>query len=161
MKWPNFLVILQMTCFEHTGELTSFVLEKRYPGFYVNNGRISAEWLPLHWVMCAQDVCIDRSERTHMPWGLQEMLAIGQGQMLLTSSHTSDVSKQVGCVLIDLLPLDREPDATISNIYLKICQARHLMGKEAFRNITIVFLSFPRYEHLPLREMNEVYIALF
>lgn len=43
MKWPDFLVILQMTCFEHTGELTSFVLEKRYPGFYVNNGRISAE----------------------------------------------------------------------------------------------------------------------
>lgn len=50
-----------------------------------------------------------------------------------------------------------KPDATISNIYLKICQARHLMGKEAFRNITIVFLSFPGYEHLPLREMNEVY----
>lgn len=83
------------------------------------------------------------------------MLAIGQGQMLLTSSHSSDVSKQVGCVLTDLLPLDRKPDATISNIYLKICQARHLMGKEAFRKITIVFLSFPGYEHLALRKMNE------
>lgn len=89
------------------------------------------------------------------------MLAIGQGQMLLTSSHMSDVSKQVGCVLIDLLPLDREPDATISNIYLEICQARHLMGKEAFRNIAIVFLSFLRYDHLLLRETNEVYIVLF
>lgn len=89
------------------------------------------------------------------------MLAIGQGQMLLTSSHMSDVSKQVGYVLIDLLPLDREPDATISNIYLRICQGHHLMGKEVFRNISIVFLSFPRHEHLPLREMNEVHTALF
>ncbi len=70
------------------------------------------------------------------------MLAIGQGQMLLTS-HKSDVSKLVGHVLIDLLPSDREPDATISNIYLKICQGHHLMWKEVFRNISIVFLSFP------------------
>lgn len=88
------------------------------------------------------------------------MLAIGQGQMLLTS-HTSDVSKQVGYVFIDLLPLDRGPDTTISNIYLRICQGRHLMGKEVFRNISIVFLSFPRHEHLRLREMKEVYTALF
>jgi len=127
MKWPDFLAILQNTCFEHTEELTSFVLEKRYPGFYINNGRIRAEWQPLRWVMWAEDVCFDRSERTHMPWGLQEMLAIGPGQMLLTSSHTSDVSKQVGCVLIDLLPLNRKPDVTISNIYLKICQTSHLV----------------------------------
>lgn len=143
MKLPDFYDLLLMTWFEHTGELTSFVLGKWYPGFYVNNGRISAEWLALRWVMWAQDVCTDRSERTHMPWGLQEMLAIGQGQMLLTSSHTSNVSKQVGYVLIDLLPLGREPDATISNIYLRICQGRHLMGKKVFRNSALYFCLFP------------------
>lgn len=72
------------------------------------------------------DVCTGcahwQIEQTHMPGGWQEVLAIGQGQMWLTSSHTSDVSKQVDCVPIDLLPLCREADETISNIYLRICQ---------------------------------------